>query len=87
MGASLFFTLSLLSYREYVTTRNALYLGANLLLGLCAMFTKEQGVTVFAVCMAYELVAHSPRGPCTALRDMFRKSHKTAEVRHHQEYR
>jgi hypothetical protein len=51
------------------------------------MFTKEQGVTVFAVCMAYELVAHSSRGPCTALRVLFGRSHriltKTAEVRYH----
>jgi hypothetical protein len=85
VGASLFFTLSLLTYHEYVTSRNALYLAANILLGLCAMFTKEQGVTSFAVCMAYELVAHSSRGPCTALRVLFgssnRKLGKTPEVR------
>jgi hypothetical protein len=53
-------------------------------LGLCAMFTKEQGVTVFAVCMVYELVAHSPWGPTTMLRVLLGISHrklpKTAEV-------
>ncbi|XP_021915042.1 transmembrane and TPR repeat-containing protein 2-like isoform X2 [Zootermopsis nevadensis] len=77
VGASLFFTLSLLLYHEYVTNRNTLYLAANLLMGVCAMFTKEQGVTVFAVCMAYELVAHSSRGPCTTLRALFGRSHRT----------
>jgi hypothetical protein len=84
VGASLFFTLSLLTYHEYVTRRNTLFLGANMVLGLCAMFTKEQGVTVFAVCMVYELVAHSSRGPTTMLRVLLGMSHrklsKTAEV-------
>jgi len=84
VGASLFFTLSLLTYHEHATRKNSLYLGANLVLGLCATFTKEQGVTVFAVCMVYELVALSSRGPCTALRALFGRSHrkptKTSEV-------
>jgi hypothetical protein len=84
VGASLFFTLSLLMYHEYVTRRNAIFLGANMALGLCAVFTKEQGVTVFAVCMLYELVAHSSRGPTTMLRVLLGMSHrklpKTAEV-------
>ena len=84
MGASLFFTLSLLTYHEYVKRRKALFLSANVVLGLCAMFTKEQGVTVFAVCMVYELVVHSSRGPTTMLRVLLGISHrklpKTAEV-------
>ena len=84
MGASLFFTLSLLTYHEYVKRRKALFLGANVVLGLCATFTKEQGVTVFAVCMVYEIVAHSPWGPTAMLRVLLGISHrklpKTAEV-------
>jgi hypothetical protein len=84
VGASLFFTLSLLTYHEYVKKRKALFLGANVVLGICAMFTKEQGVTVFAVCMVYELVAHSSRGPTTMLQFLLgisnRKLPRTAEV-------
>jgi hypothetical protein len=76
--------LSLLTYHEYVKRRKALLLGANLVLGLCAMFTKEQGVTEFAVCMVYELVANSSRGPTAMLRVLLGISHKklpkTAEV-------
>lgn len=71
-------------YHEYVTRRHALFLGATMMLGLCAMLTKEQGVTVFAVCMVYELVAHASWGPTTTLRVLLGMSHrklsKTAEV-------
>jgi hypothetical protein len=71
-------------YHKHITRRTTLYLGVTMVLGMCAMFTKEQGFTVFAVCMAYELVTHSSRRPSIVLRLLLRRSLKklprTAEV-------
>ncbi|XP_069686444.1 protein O-mannosyl-transferase TMTC2-like [Periplaneta americana] len=74
VGAALFFVLALLAYHRHVARRDALSLGATLLLGLCAMFTKEQGVTVFAVCVVYDLALHP-----TTLRRTCRKMPRTHE--------
>jgi hypothetical protein len=84
VGASLFYTLSLLMYHKHITRRTTLYLVASMMFGMCAMFTKEQGITVYAVCMVYEIVTHSSRRPSTVLRLLLCRSLKklprTAEV-------
>ncbi|PSN52847.1 Transmembrane and TPR repeat-containing protein 2 [Blattella germanica] len=76
VGAALFFMLSLLSYHEHAARGCFKYLAACVLLGTCAMFTKEQGITVFAICIVYELVAHSSCGPLNILKALFGKSLK-----------
>lgn len=71
VGACLFFILSLLSYIKYVQLRDMshdpggsrsqrfLYFLLMSLLTTASMLTKEQGVTVLAVCVAYDLFVHN----------------------------
>lgn len=70
VGACLFFLLALLcyiqyvKYRDHVTSSEAPFLGLLCIVGTAifttaSMLTKEQGVTVIAVCAVYDLFVHS----------------------------
>ena len=71
VGACLFFVLSLLAYIKYVQMRDTshdpggsrsqrfLYFLLMSIFTTASMLTKEQGVTVLAVCAAYDLFVHN----------------------------
>eukprot|EP00062_Callorhinchus_milii_P013448 gi/632961538/ref/XP_007896811.1/ PREDICTED: transmembrane and TPR repeat-containing protein 1 isoform X3 [Callorhinchus milii] len=71
--ACLFFLLAFLSYIRSVDSRRSgeyfapttspIFLLFSLLLGTCAMLVKETGVTVFGVCVIYDLLILCPRRP------------------------
>lgn len=71
VGACLFFILSLLSYVKYVSIRDTshdpggsrslrfVYFLLTAIFTTASLVTKEQGVTVLAVCVAYDLFVHN----------------------------
>ena len=71
VGACLFFILSLLSYVKYVHIRDTshdpggsrskrfLYFLLTAIFTTASLLTKEQGVTVLAVCITYDLFVHN----------------------------
>lgn len=71
VGACLFFILSLLSYVKYVSIRDTshdpggsrslrfAYFLLTAIFTTASLVTKEQGVTVLAVCVAYDLFVHN----------------------------
>ena len=71
VGACLFFVLSLLNYVKYVQIRDTshdpggskwkrfLYFLLTAIFTTASLLTKEQGVTVLAVCVAYDLFVHN----------------------------
>ena len=59
VGAAMFFLMALLSYQKTTSkpnSTNVLWLFFCMLCALCSLYTKEQGVTVLGVCMAYEVL-------------------------------
>ncbi|XP_067000725.2 protein O-mannosyl-transferase TMTC2 [Anabrus simplex] len=63
VGAALFFLVSLMAFTNHIkfrdkasSGRSHAYLALHIVLGLCSMLAKEHGVTVFVICVVYEVL-------------------------------